>query len=211
MVRQPAKRDPEAEGRSRRAGVGKVCTMVCVVLAAACDTAVRSGESAVEIVVDRLEAAPAGSTTYTTVLESDVLTSGTPHADLGRIVLRARLRDPGSSDAPTAPSAMNVATLTRYRVAFRRSDGRGVEGRDVPYAFDGSVTVTVDESATPIGFTLVRPQAKLEPPLRTLVGRGGASVLSTFADVSFYGRDARGRTVAATASMTVHFADWEEP
>lgn len=178
------------------------------VVAAGCGTEVRTGTSPVELVVDRLEAASGAGSTFATMLRSDVSTVGTPHPDVGRVVLRVRLRDLGPAGAPTVPSAMNVVTVTRYRVVFRRSDGRRVEGRDVPYAVDGAVTVTVGESATPIEFTLVRAQAKLEPPLRTLAGAEGTSVLSAFAEVSFYGRDARGRAVTATASLTVHFADW---
>jgi hypothetical protein len=85
-----------------------------------------------------------------------------------------------------------------------------VEGRDVPYAVDGAVTVTVGESATPIEFTLVRAQAKLEPPLRTLAGVENTPVLSMSAEVSFHGRDARGRDVTATGSLTVDFADWDD-
>lgn len=180
-----------------------------LVVAAGCGADIRTGTSPVELVVDRLEAAPGGSSSFATLLHSDVHTDAA-HPDLGRVVLRVRLRDPGPAGAPTVPSAMNVVTITRYRVVFRRSDGRREEGRDVPYAVDGAVTVTVGESATPIVFTLVRAQAKLEPPLRTLAGADGAAVLSTSADVSFYGSDARGRAVTAAGSLTVHFADWDE-
>ncbi|MGH9162886.1 MAG: hypothetical protein ACRD2X_23230 [Vicinamibacteraceae bacterium] len=184
--------------------------VLSLIAAAGCGAERRTGTSSVELVVDRLEAASGTGSTFTTLLRSDVLRAGSPHPDRGRIVLRVRLRDPGPAGAPTVPSAMNVVTVTRYRVAFRRSDGRRVEGRDVPYAVDGAVTVTVGESATPIEFTLVRAQAKLEPPLRTLAGAESSSVLSMSAEVSVHGRDGRGRAVTATGSLTVHFADWDD-
>ena len=59
---------------------------------------------------------------------------------------------------------------------------------------------------------LVRVQSKLEPPLITLRGvRGGGLVISTLADVTFYGRDQTGTEVSVKGTISVNFADWADP
>ena len=81
----------------------------------------------------------------------------------------------------------------------------------MPYGFDGAIGVTVTEQQTQVVFTLVRAQAKLEAPLVTLRGGGGALVISTIADVTFFGKDQTGRDVTVTGSISVNFADWADP
>ena len=65
------------------------------------------------------------------------------------------------------------------------------------------------------GFSLVRAQAKLEAPLVTLVNApnffGGGVVISTLADVTFYGRDQTGHDVSVMGTMSINFADWADP
>jgi hypothetical protein len=107
-------------------------------------------------------------------------------------------------------------TVNRYRVVYRRADGRNQQGIDVPYAFDGAVTFTInDQSAATANFTLVRVQAKLEAPLITLVDPpvplGGGIAISTLADVTFYGRDATGHEMNVTGTLSVNFSDWADP
>jgi hypothetical protein len=59
-------------------------------------------------------------------------------------------------------------------------------------------------------FSIVRAQAKLERPLVTLRGGNGALVISTIADVTFFGKDQTGRDVTVTGSISVNFADWAD-
>jgi hypothetical protein len=101
--------------------------------------------------------------------------------------------------------------VTRYRVDYRRADGRNTPGVDVPYGFDGATTGTISESQVTLAFVLVRVQAKLESPLANLAGLGGAQAISTLADVTFYGRDQAGNDVQVTGSINVTFADWSDP
>ena len=71
--------------------------------------------------------------------------------------------------------------------------------------------VTITDQATSVVFTLVRAQAKLEKPLVTLAGtNGGALIISTIADVTFFGKDQTGRDVTVTGSMSINFADWAD-
>ena len=125
--------------------------------------------------------------------------------DLGRATLVVALKDPS-----IAATGMNAVTITRYHVEFRRSDGRNAPGTDVPYAFDGGVTATipVGGSGREVIFDLVRHAAKLEPPLRNMVGAGGRIFISTIAEVTFYGRDQNGNEVIASGMMDVSFGDF---
>jgi hypothetical protein len=169
----------------------------------------REGQAASYLVILNLDAAPQGETTFDHVLASDVQTKGGVVEDDGRVQMTAAMRDVTN---PNGPSANNAITVNRYRVSYRRSDGRNTPGVDVPYPFDGAVTFTVgpDDDIT-VPFNLVRVQAKLESPLMNLRGLGGSVVISTLADVTFYGRDQVGREVSVTGTIGVNFADWADP
>jgi hypothetical protein len=62
-----------------------------------------------------------------------------------------------------------------------------------------------------VPFEIVRHQAKLEPPLRSLAGFGGRLFISTLADVTFYGQDLAGNEIQVTGTMNVSFADYADP
>lgn len=188
----------------------------------ACGEVARTGRSPAYLQVVRLEAASgAEPDLFGSTLFSDVLTLvrddkdnlvPTIFADLGRVEFRVSLKDPGPSAAPTTPSTLNAVTLSQYRVVFKRSDGRNTQGVDVPYAFDGGLTFTVPPAGTASGtFAVVRHQAKQEPPLRNMANNGGAQLISTVAELTFYGKDQAGNDVVATATMSVNFGDFGDP
>ncbi len=179
-------------------------------LVSGCSETVRTGQSPAYLVLQRLEGSSGAETgaPFQTVLQSDVLTKGSVFEDNGRATMTIALRDVTN---PAGPSANNLITLNRYRVEYRRTDGRNTPGVDVPYPFEGAVGVTVGEQATAAIFTLVRVQAKLEAPLVTLRQLNGAIAISTIADVTFFGKDQTGRDVTVTGSMTINFADWADP
>ncbi len=180
-------------------------------LLSGCSSTVRSGQSPAYLVLQRLEGSSGAErgAPFQRVLRSDVLTKGGIFEDNGRVTLALALRDVTN---PTGPTSNNLITLNRYRVEYRRTDGRNTPGVDVPYAFEGALGVTVGEQATSAVFTIVRVQAKLEAPLSTLAGyNGGALVISTIADVTFFGKDQTGRDVTVSGSMSINFADWADP
>jgi hypothetical protein len=122
------------------------------------------------------------------------------------VTLRADLKNP-----TIVGTAINAITVTRYHVAFKRSDGRNTPGVDVPFGFDGATGVTIDAGGSAdVVIELIRHQAKLEPPLRNLVGLGGLGLISTIADITFYGHDQNGNEVTTTASMDVQFGDFAD-
>ena len=174
--------------------------------ACACAATGRPGEASSYLIVQSLEAAPGSKpTTFTGTLASDVLTNGGILEDPARASFRLEMKDP----AITSPSPVNFITLRGYRVTFSRTDGRNVQGIDVPYAFDGALSTTIT-GTTNVTLILGRAQAKLEAPLRALAGGGGAVAISTFADVVFYGADQAGHDVTVTARISVNFADWSD-
>lgn len=176
---------------------------------AGCSSTVREGQSPAYLVLRSLQATSGQGDggQFTTVLRSDVMTEGSVFEDNGKVELSLAMRDITN---PTGPTANNLVTLNRYRVQFRRTDGRNTPGEDVPYAFEGAIGVTVGDGATEAVFSLVRAQAKLERPLVTLRGVNGALVISTIADVTFFGKDQTGRDVTVTGSISVNFADWAD-
>jgi hypothetical protein len=114
-------------------------------------------------------------------------------------------------DINTTASTNNVVTFTRYRVTYRRADGRNVPGLDVPYAFDGAATFTVTPNGGEFTFLLVRSQAKVESPLVQLADNGTAFGISTLAEVTFYGKDQVGNEVIVSGQIGINFANWGDP
>jgi hypothetical protein len=177
-----------------------------------CSQTVRDGRSPAYLIVNQLQAAQGNATSqFSTELSSDVVTKGIVYEDLGQATFSLGLKDIGASGSAAAPTQNNFITVTRYHVAYRRTDGRNTPGVDVPYPFDGAGTATVNDTGGTLIFVLVRAQAKAEPPLQNLDGNGGASVISTIADVTFYGKDQTGNDVQVAASISVNFADWGDP
>lgn len=193
--------------------------------ASACGEVARTGRSPGYLQLVRLDAASgAEPDKFSEVLFSDVVTIvevkrgetssfvPTVFSDNGRVEFRVALKDPGPAAAPTAATSLNAITLTQYRVVFKRSDGRNTQGVDVPYAFDGGMTFTVPAAGTVSGiFSLVRHQAKEEAPLRALTFNGGAQLISTVAEVTFFGKDQAGNDVVATGMISVNFGDFGDP
>jgi len=80
----------------------------------------------------------------------------TIYNDIGRVTMALALKDPGAPGVTNVPSALNAVTFTHYRVDFRRTDGRNVQGSDVPYAFESGLTFSVPPDGTvQIGFDIV--------------------------------------------------------
>jgi hypothetical protein len=130
--------------------------------------------------------------------------------DLGQVTMSLVLKDPGQTGLSSAPSALNQVTFTRYRVVYRRADGQNTPGIDVPYAFDSGATFTVPaEQSVTASFELVRHIAKDEAPLRALSANG--IIITTIADVTFYGRDQAGNEISVTGSIGVDFGNFGDP
>jgi len=121
---------------------------------------------------------------------------------LAEVGVAVRTKNPNFTPGP-----IDDVRLTRYEVSYRRSDGRGVEGIDVPYRISGNLTNTVPSGGDVSSFSvdLVRHQAKIQPPLSNITG---LQVVTMFADITVNGETISGRAVAATGSTQVTFADF---
>ena len=108
---------------------------------------------------------------------------------------------------PNGPTAASAAVkLESYEVRYTRSDGRGVEGTDVPYRITGSLAATVgigDEVTFPL--EVVRRQAKIDPPLTNIQQ---TTILTVQAKVTLFGKTISEQRVSATATMQIDFADY---
>ena len=187
---------------------------IAALAGAGCGEVARTGRSPAYLIIDAIDGAVGGSDSpqFRSPLPSDVQTGGGVYNDLGRVTMRVGLKDPGTADSPTTPSTLNEVTISRYRVQYVRADGRNTQGVDVPYAFDGAMTMTVGRTGQVSGvFEVVRVQSKLEAPLRNMRGLGGSIAINTLAQITFYGRDQAGNDVEATGTMQVNFADWADP
>ena len=192
-------------------------------LTSACGEYVRQGTSPSQVVIMLLEAASgAQPEAFGGTLRSDVITAvhrtvegqqidvPTVFGDSGRVTMSLTRKDSGSPSGASGPSTMNRVTFTRYRVSYRRADGYNMPGVDVPFAWDSGATFTVPvEGTVSVLFELVRRSAKEEAPLAAL--RTGSVVISTIADVSFFGRDLTGHDVAVTGSIGVSFGNFVDP
>lgn len=141
------------------------------------------------------------------VLASDIragANSSVVCPDMVPVAVAVRNKNP-NAPAPSVPSAV---LLRSYEVRYSRTDGRGVEGIDVPYRITGNVTTAIDVKTSgteDVLIEVVRRQAKMEPPLSTIFQ---TSVLTVMAEVTLYGETVAGRRVSASGRMQIDFADF---
>ena len=200
------------------------------VTAAGCGQYLASqGRSPTQLVINRLSAAPGNDTnTLSEHLQSDVITIvrttppgttteiGVPtyFNDVGSVAMTLVLKDQGASGVTTDPSRLNQVTISRYRVVYRRTDGRNTPGVDVPQPFESGLTFTVTQAdISSAGFQLVRSLAKREAPLAALASLSPLNpvLISTIADVTFFGRDLAGNDVSVTGSIGIDFGNFGDP
>lgn len=184
-----------------------------------CGDVSRSGQSPMYLVLNGLTAKRGGGPGATEggTLNSDVITlmrspapctaanpCPTIFNDVGNAVFSTAQKDITTGVDPTSN---NTVTVTRYHVAYRRADGRNTPGVDVPYPFDGAATVSVLPGGTAsMGFEIVRHVAKEESPLVQLAYSD--KIISTIADVTFYGTDQVGNDVKVTGSILIDFGNF---
>lgn len=194
---------------------------VVVAAASGCGEFTRQGTAPVIPVIRSLEAASGatpsemGGTLLSDVITlvrepepcSDVSPCPTIFNDIGEVTIALTPKDPGPG---AGPSDLNAVTFSRYRVVYRRTDGRNGPGVDVPYPFDSGLTFTVPaDGVATAGFQIVRHTAKQEAPLRALGDNG--RTITTIAEVTFYGRDQAGNDVSASGSIGIDFGNFADP
>jgi hypothetical protein len=183
--------------------------------AASCGNA-RDGRSPVFLGIDSLTGIDASGTSnspLTSDIQRDV-TSPAPCTDpspcpvvfnnLGQAALRIVLKDVTN---PSGPTSNNDVTINSYRVSYRRSNTSNREGVDVPASFTRGVTATISgNSATTVGFELVRTVAKQQSPLVQLLTSN--EVITMQADVTFFGKDRAGNDISVTGTIQIDFGSF---
>jgi hypothetical protein len=187
-----------------------------VAATASCGDVIRQGQGPVVLVLNSLGGTQGNKPgTFGSPLNSDVITNVISPApcsvdkpcptifnDLGQAVLSL-----APKDASIAPTSNNVVTITRYHIDYTRTDGRNVQGVDVPYSVDGGATGTVPASGTfSLPFELVQSIAKEQAPLVQL--RNNPQLINTIARVTFYGKDLVGNDISVTGQIQVNFANF---
>ena len=188
-----------------------------IAVSVSCGDVVRQGKSPVYLVIDQLTAKSGANpaTQPSNYLQSDVITMVTTplpcsdkspcptvFSDPGTVELRALQKDVSA----TSPSSNSEVTINRYHVNYRRADGRNTPGVDVPYGYDGAVTGTTSGGKLELVFELVRHVTKMESPLAELATNPG--VITTLAEVTFYGRDQVGNDVTVSGTIQVDFGNF---
>lgn len=145
----------------------------------------------------------------TTVFSDVVGAAGSIINDNGVAVLRAETIDPNLKNVSSYMDIM----VDQIDVKFQRTDGRNVEGVDVPYSFTQPMNVLVmlnKEMIVP--FILIRHVAKLEPPLLALREVPSREiVLQLVAIVTIHGKDLGGHRVApVTGYISVWCANFAD-
>lgn len=200
----------------RRGALPAVCLLALA--AAGCGDLVRQGHGPSLAVVTMMEGS-SGATPgdWGGTLSSDVVTyverdvNGatvrvpTVFNDLGRATVSVEMKDPA-----TSPTTINTVTFTRYRVTYRRADGRNTPAVDVPAGFDSAVTFSAAPgSPGSAAFDIVRNVAKQEAPLVGLVSN--PDLITAIATVTFYGQDHAGNEVAASGNIGITFGNFGDP
>ena len=153
--------------------------------------------------------------TESDILMSDVLPVFNDDAVVTCNIYR---KNPGVSST----SALEHIRLESYQVRYFRSDGHSVEGIDVPHRITGPLnsvrlhtpTETAEVEADVV-ITIVRHQAKLEPPLINLRATSlllpGEGIITTVAEITIFARQVTtGEPLTATGRVQVTFADFAD-
>jgi hypothetical protein len=206
--------EPIATRRKAVWGSHGIAAALMLLASSSCGDVARQGAGNSFLIISALDAASgAEPSAFGGTLRSDVITivDDVPSVfnDVGRVALRLGLKDPGSPTSPNSPSQYDFITVDRYRVRFIRADGRNTPGVDVPHGFDGAITLTVTGGDVTGGFELVRHIAKYEAPLGALAS--SSVIISTIAEVTFYGRDLAGREVSVMGRLLVDFGNFADP
>jgi len=181
--------------------------------AVACNPVENESQSASRLILDSLTGIDVLGNAAN-FLNSDVVLMDT---DTGSLSWRSDIATATFSVIPYDPepilgtSPYYDVQITRYTVTFVRNDGRNIPGRDVPYSFEGqlSLKITVNETGS-VSFVIVREVAKQEMPLLGLYSANIGDVLNMTAVIEFFGQDLAGRMVKATGYLPVYFANYAD-
>ena len=191
----------------------KIFALLIAVLAlASCNAVENDSTSGTMLQIVSLTGKDLEGNEGSTTVFSDVVTNGSIINDNCVAELQAKPLDP-LLDIKNVTPYMDVL-VDQIDVEFRRTDGRNVEGVDVPYRFTQPMSMLVSFSDTvKIPFVVIRHVAKMEAPLLALREVPSREfVLQLVAVVTIHGKDIGGHRVApVTGYVTVWCANFADP
>jgi hypothetical protein len=146
------------------------------------------------------------------MLMSDVMTCQAFWNDNAVLSFDLIAKNPNYKDINTR--TVNDVIVQRYEVRYVRSDGRNVEGVDVPYKITGGLSTLVylkSNTLTQAAIVVVRHTAKEEAPIITLLRNGNEELINVTAAITVWGQTTSGDTVTATGYLPITFGDFGEP
>lgn len=167
--------------------------LLIIVLAAlvGCNALEKETLSGTRLVIKSVTGKDVSGNDGSAIIFSDVQTGdGSIINDNAVIAATAKLLDPLNA----APTFYQDVIVDQVDVKFSRTDGRNVEGKDVPYGFSQPVSafVGVDKDAS-FGVVLISHNAKLESPLIELRDIVQEKVLALNATLTFHAKDMAGK------------------
>lgn len=174
----------------------KILGLIIVVAMAGCNGVENDSTSGTMLQIVSLTGNDLQGAAGSTTVFSDVITNGSIMNDNGVAAIMALPLDPMLGTGDITPY-MDVL-IDQIDVEFRRTDGRNVEGVDVPYRFTQPMSMLVPiNSEMEIPFVLIRHVAKLEAPLLALrETQNQGKVLQLVAVITIHGKDQGGHRVA---------------
>ena len=120
---------------------------------------------------------------------------------VAEVGLSSILKNPNSPAVDT-----ERVVLQRYDVSYVRSDGRAIEGVDVPYRFSEPMSQSLGPGDDlTVSIDIVRHQAFLELPLSHVPA---GDIVEVTANVTFYGETISRQAVSASGAASIRFADY---
>jgi hypothetical protein len=185
--------------------------IIVVMLLSGCVAKENDSTSGSFLVINSLTGNDLEGNEGSTTVFSDVDVAGSIFNDNGVAEVTALIYDP-MQDADL--SYYQNVVVDQIDVEFRRTDGRNVEGVDVPYRFTQPMNwlVAVD-STEEIPFMLIRHVAKMEAPLLALREVPSQEVvLQLVAKVTVYGKDLGGHRLAPVSGyLSVWCSNFADP
>ncbi len=186
-----------------------VLLMILLAALMGCSALEKNSLSNTRLVIESITGNDVSGSAGSTIIYSDVLfTSGGIINDNAAITATAKLLDTSNA----APTFYQDVMVDQVDVKFSRTDGRNVEGKDVPYGFSTplSAYIAVDKEVA-FSLTVITHNAKLESPLIELRDIVQEKVLALNATLTFYAKDMAGKRLEpVTRTVIIYCANFAD-
>jgi len=188
-----------------------IITVLCL---AGCVAKENDSTSASFLVINSLTGNDLEGNEGSATIFSDVSAAGSIINDNCVAAVTARTYNPVDDETLNPITYYQDVIVDQIDVEFRRTDGRNVEGVDVPVHFKQPMNWLVKVGDTEsIPFMLIRHVAKIEAPLLALLEVPSQGiVLQLVARVTLHGKDLGGHRVApVTGHVSVWCSNFADP